>query len=167
METTGSPISHRRQLKQTKPYDQRRIPFPPNLSSLSPSSPHTWFSIIGCAVALLRTSHPSGSRPCRLATLGPWLPWQPQKTFCSLPRPINALRQADRTGLWLCTNAIQPLVAHGTGATNSLRIRVGSARSVQSGLMVLPTTWRHCCGRPIKRFLIQRPLPRRRACRPS
>ena len=64
-------------------------------------------------VAPLRTSHPSGSRPARLAAAGPWLRWQPQKTCCSPPCPFKAIRQADRTGLWLCTSAVQPLVAHG------------------------------------------------------
>lgn len=88
-------------------------------------------------VAPLRTSHPSGSRPARLAVRGPWLHRQPQKTLCSPPCPIHAAGRAGRTGLWLRSMAIQPLVAHGTGATNS-DAWAGSARGVQSGLMVLP-----------------------------
>ena len=76
-------------------------------------------------VAPLRTSHPSGSRPATpCGAFGPWLRLQPQKTLCSPPRPINAADFAGRTGLWLRSAgcpalAIQPLVAHGTGATNS------------------------------------------------
>jgi hypothetical protein len=55
----------------------------------------------------------------RLAVRGPWLHWQPQKTLCSPPCPMLAASQAGRTGLWLRASAIQPLVAHGAGATNS------------------------------------------------
>ena len=47
-----------------------------------------------------RTSHPSGSRPSRLAARGPWLRLQPQKTLCSPPRPILAAGLASRTALW-------------------------------------------------------------------
>jgi len=66
-----------------------------------------------------RTSHPSGSRPARLAARGPWLRLQPQKTLCSPPRPFLAAGLASRTALWLHRSVIQHLVAHGTGATNS------------------------------------------------
>jgi len=66
-----------------------------------------------------RTSHPSGSRPARLAARGPWLRLQPQKTLCSPPRPFLAAGLASRTALWLHRSVIQHLVAHGTVATNS------------------------------------------------
>lgn len=55
-----------------------------------------------------------------LRRVAPGCRWQPQKTLCSPPRPIHAADRIGRTGLWLRTGAIQPLVAHGTGATNSL-----------------------------------------------
>jgi hypothetical protein len=127
----------------------------PSLQSLRPVSLHTWFSRL---VAPLRTSHPSGSRPAHLAARGPWPHSRPQKTLCSPPRPIGAASSAGRTGLWLrclhgCICAIQPLVAHGTGATNSLLTRTmqgGIGAGVQSGLMVLPTLSRHCRRRPFK-----------------
>ena len=112
---------------------------------------HTWFSHIGCAVA-----HQS---PIRIKAGAPCSAW-PLAAFAAPENPLFPTvsntrgllgTSAGRTDLWLRRVAIQPLVAHGTGATNS-DAGAGSARGVQSGLMVLPTPKRHCRGRPIDRF---------------
>ena len=87
-------------------------------------------------VTPLRTSHPSGSRLGRLAAAGPCLRWQPQKTLCSPSRPIHAAGRVGRTGPWLRTGAIQPLVAHGAGATNSFFSRL-SFDQIQGGIVTL------------------------------
>jgi len=98
----------------------------------------------------------------------PWLRWQPQKTLCSPPRPIHAADRVGRTGLWLRIGAIQPLVAHGTGATSSCAWAGSAAACNQVSWLCQPRE-RHCRRRPIEQtaLLIRRPSTRRRACRLS
>ena len=89
-------------------------------------------------VAPKRTSHPSGSRPARLAARGPWLHLQPQKTLCSPPCPILAAGLASRTGLWL-HRVGDPTPCGSRYGRNELMRLGGIGAGVQSALMVLPT----------------------------
>jgi len=70
---------------------------------LQSSSSHTLGS--QSPVAPLRTSHPSGSRPCesslQLVTPTPGRQCRPQKTLCSSPCPIPSIAHCDRTNQWL------------------------------------------------------------------
>jgi len=92
-------------------------------------------------------THQDQGRP-RLAARGPWLLLQPQKTLCSPPCPIEAAERESAAQFFGFTGlVIQPLVVHGTGATNSLTWG-GIGAGVQSVFMVLPTHGRHCRRRP-------------------
>ena len=119
------------------------------------------------SVAPLRTSHPSGSRLARLAVRSPWLRLQPQKTLCSPPRPIHAAGHAGRTGLWLRASAIQPLVAHGAGATNSLPRRDRHAACNQVSWLYQPHSDTAAAVPLIVQLLIRTPAIPQRACHPS
>ena len=161
----GSPISHPRQLKQIKPYDQRRISFLAKL--VFPATELAAHLVLNHWLRCCAPVTHQDQGLVALRRLAPGCLGSPRKP--SVPHRVQ-LRRSDKLTAQVCgfpRVQFLPLVAHGTGATNSLRIRVGSACGVQSGLMVLPTPWRHCRSRPIKLTSTQRPWPRQRACPPS
>jgi len=149
----GSPISHPRQVKRINPYNRSRIPFLPRpVFQTAEFTAHLVLEqwLRRCAPV---THQDQGS--VALRGPAPGCTRSPRKP--SVPHRVQSTRRALPIAqvFGFATRAIQPLVAHGTGATNSFfsrfplhPIQGGIGAGVQSGLMVLPTPRRHCRRRP-------------------
>jgi hypothetical protein len=74
---------------------------------------HLIFHFFISTKLLLRTRHPSGSRLSEFNVCSPWHIIMPQKTFSSIPCPI------DLSISRLVAQKVQPIMAHGMGKTAS------------------------------------------------
>ena len=101
-----------------------------------------------------RTSHPSGSRPSGLSTIGPLAaPAAPENPL--FPIASNPSGLIDRTELWLrrcaalqCSGAPTPC---GSRCGRSEIIgKGGTGWGMQSDVLVAPDSRRHCLSRPIE-----------------